>query len=332
MTIKFNNVYIKNTALVAGKKEAEGPLNKYFDKTYDDYYIDGNSLEKSEVKMQKDAINILLDKEKIKSDDIDLIIGGDLSNQIATSSYAIRDYKVPFLGVFNACATSMEEIIIAGSLIDAKKIENAMCITSSHNLTAEKQFRNPIEYGAPKPLTATTTSTGAAAILLTNKKTDIKITYATIGKIVDLKINDVNNMGAAMAPAAADTIYRHLTNRKESISDYDLILTGDLGKYGSQILKDYMKEEYKISLNKNYNDCGVILYDMKKDKEITAGGSGPVCSCLVNYGYIYHMMLKNNLKKVLLVTTGALFSPTYIYQKETIPSIAHAVCIERITE
>ena len=326
MTEKLDNVYVEGTALVAGRIEKEGPLSNYFDKTYKNYNID-ESLELSEVKMNKDVLKILMDKTNKKEKDIDLIVGGDLLNQLCASMYSIKDLNRPCLGVFSACATSMESIIVASKFIEKKKDKKAICLTSSHNLAEEKQFRNPTEYGYTKPKTATFTSTGAAAIMLTNKKTDIKVTNYTIGTIQDLNQKDPNNMGAVMTPAAADTIYKHLTNLNIAPDYYDLILTGDLGIFGKEILKDYMKQEYNITLE-NYNDCGAMLYDMEKQKQITAGGSGPVCSCLVNYGYIYNMLKEKKLKKVLLVTTGALFSPTFTFQKQNILSIAHAVSLE----
>lgn len=326
MTENLENVYVKDTALVAGPLEKEGPLKKYFDKTYNDYNLD-KSFELSEVKMNKDVLKRLFKKTKLKENDIDLVVGGDLLNQLCATSYAIRDLNRPCLGVFSACATSMESVIVASKFIENKKEEKAICLTSSHNLAEEKQFRNPTEYGYTKPKTATFTSTGAAAIMLTNEETDVKVTNYTIGTIQDLEQKDPNNMGAVMAPAAADTIFKHLTNLKLTPDYYDLILTGDLGIYGKEILKDYMKRSYNITLE-NYNDCGAMLYDMEKQEEITAGGSGPVCSCLVNYGYIYKMLKEKNLKRVLLVTTGALFSPTFTFQKQNILSIAHAVSLE----
>ena len=327
MTEKLNNVYIEETALVAGPIEKEGLLKEYYDKTYNNYNLD-ESLELSEVKMNKDVLDIILKKTNTEEKDINLIVAGDLLNQLCATSYAIKYLKRPYFGVFSACATSVESIIIASKFIDKEKEQRrAICLTSSHNLTSEKQFRNPTEYGYTKPKTATFTSTGAAAVMLTNKKTNIKVTNYTIGTIKDLNQKDPNNMGAAMAPAAADTIFKHLTNLKITPDYYDLILTGDLGIYGKDILKDYMKQNYNITLN-NYNDCGAMLYDIDKQKEITAGGSGPVCSALVNYGYIYNMLKEKNLKKVLLVTTGALFSPTFLFQKQNILSIAHAVSLE----
>ena len=331
MTLNFNNVYVNNTATVAGHLEKEGPLGKFFDKSYVDYYMDKKSLEKSEVVLQKDSIDLILKKCGLKKEDVDVLIAGDLQNQITASSYAVCEYNIPFLGVFSACATSMESVILASSLIDSNKVNNAICVTSSHNLAAEKQFRNPTDYGAPKPKTATFTSTGAASIFLSNNKSDIKVTSGTIGKVIDMNQTDPNHMGAVMAPAAADTIYRHLKNLNETPDDYDLILTGDLGLFGAKILKEYIKKEYNIKLKGNYNDCGIMLYDMKKQKEITAGGSGPVCSALVNYGYIYQLLKIKKLKKVLLVTTGALFSPTYAYQKNNLLAIAHAISLEVVS-
>lgn len=328
MTFKYENVYVNATSTVGGKLEKQGPIGKLLDKTYEDYYFKEKSFEKAEVKLFKDTLDILLKKSYLLKQNVDLLVGGDLSNQIAVSCYGAKDYNMPFLGTYSACATTMEQIIIASNMIDSNKIKNAICITTAHNLGSEKQFRNPVEYGAPKPLTATFTSTGGASVLLSNKKSNIKVESSTIGKIIDIGFNDPNNMGAAMAPAAADTIANHLKDLKRKPDYYDMILTGDLGKYGKQILKDYINKEYKIILNDNYNDCGVILYDLQNQKQVSAGGSGPVCSALVNYSYIFNLINQKKIKRVLLVTTGALFSPTFLYQKENILSIAHAVSFE----
>ena len=329
MTLKFNNVYVGEASTVGGPMESKSPYKNYFDKLHDSYYIDKKSLEKSEGILAKESIDILLNKSKLKLDDINLIIGGDLQNQIMASSYASNKFNKAFLGVYSACATSIEEIIIGSSLIESNNLNNIICVTSSHNLAQEKQFRNPIEYGAPKAKTCGFTVTGGASILLTNNKTSIKVSSGTIGKIVDLNQTNVNNMGAVMAPAAADTIYNHLQSLDESVNDYDLILTGDLGMYGKEILKDYMKEEYNITLN-NYNDCGFLIYDLEKTKNKISGGSGPVCSALINYSYIYNLLKTKKLKKVLLVATGALFSPNYVFQRNNLLGIAHAICLEAI--
>jgi stage V sporulation protein AD len=328
MTNTYKNVYIKETSTIAGIYESNGPLKKYFDKSITkDLYFGEKSWEKAEIKLLKDSINLLLEKTKKQDQDIDLIISGDLQNQIASSDYAIRDFDIPFLGIYNACATSGEGMIIASNFIDSKKCKNCIVSTVSHNTSAEKQYRNPTEYGTPKPLTATFTATGGASILLTNQKTNLKIESSTIGRIIDKGTKDVNHMGAVMAPAAADTIYRHLTSLKRNPDYYDLIVTGDLGEYGKQILINYLKKVYHLDISKNYNDCGTILYNTKK-QPVLAGGSGPVCSALTIYSYILSQMKNKKLKKVLIVPTGALFSPTMYFQKESLPAIAHAVSLE----
>jgi len=329
MTYKFNNVYVLDTFTIAGYYEKQGPYSKYFDKIYDnDFYFGEKSFEKAEVKLMKDSINFLLEKTNKKESDIDLIIAGDLLNQLTASSYAVKSFKIPFLGVYNACATTAESIIIGSSMIDGGFSKNIICSTSSHNLSSEKQFRNPVEYGGPKPKYATFTSTGGASILLTSEKNDVRVESGTIGEVCDLGVTDINNMGAVMAPAAGEVIFKHLKDTNRDSSYYDLILTGDLGIFGKEILKDYLKEKYEINLGDNYNDCGAMLYDLENQKEITAGGSGTVCSALINYGYVYKTMKGKKLKKVLLVPTGALFSPTFAFQKESILSIAHAVSLE----
>ena len=217
-------------------------------------------------------------------------------------------------------------MIIEYNIINSMQIKNAIVSVSSHNCTSEKQFRQPVEYGGPKPKRSTFTVTGAASALLSNKQNSIKVSSATLGTVVDLGIKDPFNMGAVMAPAAAKTIYEHLINTKTNPSDYDMILTGDLGIYGKKILKDYMQDEYNIELG-NLQDSACMIYELDK-QEVNAGGSGPACLPLVSYGYILDKMKKNRLKKVLLVATGALLSQTLVNEKQTIPAISHAVCLE----
>ncbi|MDO5002837.1 MAG: stage V sporulation protein AD [bacterium] len=328
MTFKYKNVYIKDTATISGPYEKDGPLGEYFDKSYKDLYFGTDSWELAEQKIAEESIEMLLKKAKLKSKDIELVIAGDLSNQITSTTFASNNIGNSFLGVYDACATSAEELIVASSLIDAKRINNALCVTSSHNMVSEKQFRNPTEYGAPKPRSATFTSTGGASILLTSEKTDVRVESSTIGKLIDYNQKDPNNMGGAMAGAAAYTINKHLKDLGRKPEDYDLILTGDLGKYGKNILMQYLNEEYKIDISKNYNDCGVMLYDLDMQEECLAGGSGPVCSCLVNYSFIYKKLKEKEIKRVLLVPTGAMYSPTTLFQGENILSIAHAISLE----
>lgn len=330
MTFNYKNVYVLDSSTVAGPYEAKGPLESSFDKKFDNLYNGEKTWEMAEKKALEEAIKIVLKKANKKKEEIDLVISGDLLNQITPSCYATEKYNLPFLGIYSACATSIEGIIIGSSLIDSKKVNNVIAATSSHNMSSEKQFRNPTEYGAPKPRTATFTATGGASILLTKDKTSIKVESSTIGKIQDYNQTDPLNMGAVMAPAAADTIYRHLKDTNRTPDYYDLILTGDLGLYGKEILIEFMQTEYGIDISKNYNDCGVMLYDLENQKEVLAGGSGPVCSALVNYGLIMEKLKKKELKKVLLVATGALFSPTTLFQHENILSIAHAVSLEAI--
>lgn len=331
MTTKYNNVYIQDTYTIGGPYEKDGPLGSYFDKTYPkDLYFGAKTWEQAETKLQIEAIKSILSNNNLQDQDIDLLLAGDLQNQIAASDYTARIFDIPFLGLYSACATSSEALSLASSLIQGKIITQALISISSHNMVAEKQFRNPTEYGSPKHKTATFTATGAVSILLSSSKSSIKIESSTIGKVIDKGITDPNNMGAVMAPAAADTIYRHLTNLNRTPDYYDLILTGDLGIYGKQILIDYLQEIYNLDISKNYNDCGTMLYDLDK-QPVFAGASGPVCSVLVAFGYIYKQLLSKKIKRVLLVPTGAIFSPTYVFQKESIPAISHAIGIE-VTE
>lgn len=328
MTYKYNNVYLDEVSTVVGPYEAKGPLGNKFDKSYKDLYNGEKTWEQAEAHLLEESIDILLNKSNTEISKIDLIISGDLLNQVTSSSYGVLKYNRPFLGIYSACASSVEGIIIGSSMIDSKKIDNCVVSTSSHNMSSEKQFRNPTEYGAPKPKTATFTSTGGASVLLTNKKTKIKVESSTIGTVVDMEQNDPLNMGAVMAGAAALTIYKHLTDLNRDPSYYDLILTGDLGIYGKEILIDYMKSEYDIDISKNYNDTGTMLYDFKNQKEVNAGGSGPVCCPLVCYSSIIPMLKSKKINRVLIVATGALFSPTNVFQHKNINSISHAVVLE----
>ncbi len=330
MTFKYNNVYIKDTATIAGPYEKKGPLKRYFDRTYDDLYFGEDSWELAEIKLVKDALVMIMKKTSTVKNDIDLVVGGDLLNQITASTYGACGVGKSFVGIYAACSSSVLAMIIAANFIDAGRVNNAVTLVSSHNMSSEKQFRNPTEYGAPKPDSATFTATGAATCFLTKEVTNIRVECATLGKIVDYEQNDPNDMGRVMAPAAIETLKTHFAETGRKPDYYDLIVTGDLGRYGKEILKDYMMNDYNIDLGDNYNDCGVMLYDLEKQKEIKAGGSGPVCSALVCYGYIYQLMKEKKLKKVLVVATGALFSPTLVYQKENIYAIAHAISLEAV--
>ena len=326
MTFKYDNVFINDTATSVGRYENNGPLKNYFDKSYNDFYMNQKTWEQAEEKMIEDTYDIL--QNKINNQNIDLFISGDLLNQLVPSNYAAKKFKIPYLGIYNACATSVEGLIIASNMIEANQIKNCITSASSHNNGAEKQFRYPVEYGGPKPKTTTFTTTGCAMAYLSSNKKGIKVESATIGKVVDLGVKDVFNMGAVMTPACADTIYKHLIDMKRDINYYDLVLSGDLGTYGKDILKEYMRHEYGINMN-NYDDTACMIYDLK-NQPVYAGGSGPACAPLVTYGYIFHLMKEKKLKKVLLVATGSLHSVATVNEHMTIPSIAHAISLEVI--
>lgn len=326
MTFKYNNVYLNSTSTVVGPYEKNGPLSKYFDSSYEDFYYGEKTWEQAEIKGIKDSVNILLKKANIDPSKINVHIGSDLLNQIVATNYASRDIKIPLIGIYSACSSSCLSMLIASNMIEAKQIKNAIVTSSSHNNSAEKQFRNPIEYGGPKKNYTTFTTTGCASAYLSNHKSKIRVESSTLGTVVDLDIKDVFNMGAVMAPAAAKVIYDHLKDTGRTIDYYDLVLTGDLGKVGKLILKEYIKKEYNINLKK-YDDCAVMIFDLK-NQPVYQGGSGVSCLPLVAYSYIYDLMQKGKLNKVLLIATGALMNTSMCNQHLSIPSIAHAISLE----
>ncbi len=326
MTFKYENVYLNEVSTIAGPYENNGPLGRYYDKVYNDFYCGTKTWEQAECRMLIDSVDMVLYKANKLKNDIDLHISGDLLNQIVSTNYASASIGIPLIGIYSACSTSVLGLIIGSNMVDKEQIRNCLISTSSHNNGAEKQFRQPVEYGGPKKKTTTFTTTGAASFLLSSKKSKIKVESATIGIVTDLGVTDSFNMGAVMAPSAAVTIHNHLKNLKREASYYDLILTGDLGVYGKKILVDYMKTEYNIKL-KNYNDTACMIYDLEK-QPVYAGGSGPACLPLVFNSYIYEKMLKGELGRVLLVATGALLSPSMVNQKLSIPSISHAISLE----
>ena len=329
MTFKYNNVYINEVSTITGPKEGEGPLSKFFDKSYSEYYMGSDTWEQAEVKMNTENIDLLLNKSNRSKKDVDIFISGDLLNQIVASSYAASTLNIPYMGIYSACATSTEGIIIASNMIEGGLINNSIVNVSSHNNASEKQFRYPVEYGGPKPVTQTFTVTGSASALISNKKSNIKVESATLGKCIDSGVKNVFDMGSVMAIAAADTIDKHLKDTKREIGYYDLILTGDLGMYGKNLLKDVLKDEYGYD-TKNVDDSACTIYDINK-QSVYAGGSGPACIALVTYSYILNLMRQGKLNRVLMVATGALMNPTMVNQKLSIPSIAHAVSLEVIS-
>lgn len=320
-SIKYNNIFIKDWTSVVGPKEASSKLKK-IDEKMNNYYYGEKTFEKAEAKMQKVAITNLLQKNNLKENDIDLLIGGDLLDQITATSFACKEYSISLLGIYSACATFTEGLIVAGMFLQDKNIKKTINITSGHNLGAEKQFRYPIEYGSPKPHTSTFTTTAAISTLINKDSGKIRVESATIGKVTDMGVTDANNMGAVMAPAAASTLYEHLKDLKREVDYYDLILTGDLGCVGSDIFKEYCSRNYGLKL-KRYLDSGCELY--LKSQDTYSGGSGPACLPLVLFNKILY---GNKYKKILIIGTGALHSKTFVNQKSSIPAIAHAVSLE----
>ena len=324
-----NGAYILNGYSIVGPLEGKGPLKDYFDYILKDDTLKEKTFEKAERKLLFNLINGAIDKSGLKIADIDFFFGGDLLNQIVSSSYTARELELPFLGLYSACATMAESLALAAIFVDNKLSNNIVAGTCTHFSSAERQYRFPLELGNQRPPTAQWTITGGGACVVSNIPSKIKIKAVTIGRVVDFGINDVNNMGAAMAPAACDTIKSHLENTKASVKDYDFIATGDLGKLGSEILIDLMERE-GIMLGKNYADCGCMMYD--KTERVFMGGSGAGCSASVLNSYILKKLLTGDYKRVLLVSTGALMSTTTAQQGDTIPGIAHAVELIRVED
>lgn len=320
---------IDATTSIAGPKESTGPLGHYFDKNLNDDLLGQKSYEILESKLHASAVLLLLNKTNLKPSEIDLCIGGDLNNELYATNFAMRELNIPFLGVYAACASYGLSIIIGANFIESNHVQRVICSTSSHFSTAERQFRFPLELGTPRAPQSQWTTTGAGAMLLNTLKGNIRIESATIGKVVDFGVKDVNDMGAAMAPAAFSTLSAHLSALNRNPSYYDLILTGDLGKRGADLLKLLAKKNNLKIDGKIYSDCGVLIFNTTNDS-MGQGGSGTACATLVFNGYIYKKLLDKSYRRVLLITTGALLSKTSSLQNQTIPAISHAIAFERI--
>ncbi|KPU45343.1 stage V sporulation protein AD [Oxobacter pfennigii] len=328
-TVKFiNPPSIISTASIVGPKEGEGPLAKYFDTILGDDLCGQKSYEKAECCIFKDAANLAIEKAGLKKDMLDYMLGGDLLNQIITASFAARDIGVPFFGLYGACSTMSESLSLGSMLIDGGYADYILCITSSHFSSAERQYRFPLELGTQRTPTAQWTVTGSGGAVISTMGNGPYITHVTTGKVIDFGIKDANNMGAAMAPAAADTISQHFKDTGFSTKDYDVIATGDLGSLGMELTDDLLKKE-GFNISDIYTDCGVEIFDSKK-QDTHAGGSGCGCSAVVFSGYFYEMLKQGKYNRIMLVSTGALLSPTSTQQGESIPGIAHAVTIERM--
>lgn len=325
-TVKLQNgPTIISAASVVGPKEGKGPKSEYFDLILDDDLYGEKSWELSESKMVQTAMKKAAEKAGRKLEDINYLIGGDLINQLFPASFAARELQIPFFGIYGACSTMAEGMCLSSMLIDGGFADFILSGTSSHYCTAERQFRFPLELGNQKPMTAQWTVTGAGSVLISSKGEGPKVKFLTVGKVIDKGIDDGNNMGAAMAPAAIDTIYAYFNDTKDDPNSFDLIATGDLGKLGKQITEDLLKEK-GIDISNVYTDCGIEVFDLE-EQDVHCGGSGCGCSASIFAGYIYNKLKNKEFNKVMLVSTGALLSPTSTLQKQTIPCVAHAVVI-----
>ena len=326
-TIEFQNTpAIAGFGSVAGKKESEGPLKDYFHKIEYDTKLGCDTWEQAESRLQTEAIKTALEKSQINGEDIQIAFGGDLLNQCISTSYCIRDFNIPFLGQYGACSTMVQSLMMAGIMVDGGYAKNALAVSSSHFCSAERQYRFPLEYGGQRTPTAQWTVTGSGAIVVSETGNGPKLKHCTVGKVTDMGVTDINNMGAAMAPAACETIKAYLKDTKTKPSDYDLILTGDLGKIGSELLNQLLQQEH-INIVNTHNDCGMMIFDIEK-QDVHAGGSGCGCCGSVLCSIILEKMCQRALKNILVIATGALMSPTSNQQGESTPGIAHLVHLE----
>jgi stage V sporulation protein AD len=321
---------IRAAGTVVGPDEGAGPLAADFDLVHPTLDLGQPSWEKAERLLLEQAADIALSKAGLKKDKLQFFVGGDLTNQIISSTFAARTIGVPYLGVFGACSTAMESLALASLMVASGAAELVAAGTCSHNCTAEKQFRYPTEYGSQKPPTAQYTVTGAGVALIGAGGEGPAVTAATIGRIVDLGVKDPFNMGGAMAPAAVDTIQAHFEDTGRQPEDYDLIATGDLAAVGHPIAAELLRRSGIPIDNTRFVDCGLMIYDTSKQK-VQAGGSGCGCSAVVTYGHLLKKMAQGELRRVLVVATGALLSPLSYQQGESIPCVAHAVSIEART-
>lgn len=324
----INPPKIISTFSIVGPKEGEGPLKEYFDEVLNDDTCGKDSYEKAESEMMLTAIKAAIKRGGIQESDVNYLFAGDLLNQIISSGYAARDLDIPFFGLYGACSTMSESLSLASLIMDGGFADYVVASTSSHFSSAERQFRFPLEYGSQRSQTAQWTVTGSGAMVLGKTGDFPEISFVTTGVVKDYGIMDPNNMGAAMAPAAVDTIYKHFKDTGRSPKDYDIIATGDLGKVGKKIT-DKLLLEYGYDIRDNHIDCGEMIFN-NEAQGTDAGGSGCGCSAVVSSGYLYKKLMRKEIKSVLLISTGALMSPTSSLQGESIPGIAHAVAIEKL--
>lgn len=327
-TVRTDGVFVSSAAAAVGKTEHDGPMGEYFDFSYPDDGIGQTSWEQAESELHRKAVETAIKKANLMPDEINIHFGGDLLNQCCATTFGVKDFNIPIAGLFGACSTMALALALSAVLVSSGYADNVLASASSHFCSAEKQFRFPLEYGGQRPPTAQRTATAAGAGIISNSDngSSVKIQSAIFGRICDPDITDANNMGAAMAPAAADTIARFLNDTNTMPEDYDIILTGDLGAIGSELLIDILAENYNIDISKVHNDCGLMLFDKEK-QDVYSGGSGCGCSASVVCSYIFKKLSSGELKKVFFAGTGALMSPTTSQQSLSIPSIAHGVLL-----
>jgi stage V sporulation protein AD len=318
---------IRSSASVVGPFEGRGPLARDFDIIHGDSMLEEKSWEKAEKVLIEEAAELAIENAGLTKEQVQFYIGGDLMNQIISSSFAARTLSIPYLGVFGACSTSMESLALAAALVNGGAADYILAGTCSHNASVEKQFRYPTEYGSQKPPTAQYTVTGAGAAIVSKEGDGPVVASATVGRVVDMGLKDPFNMGAAMAPAAVDTIEAHCRDLQIDPGHYDLIVTGDLSKIGYELAcKLFEKHGFPIHQT-TYSDCGMMIYDYDRQM-VQAGASGCGCSAVVTYGHLLKRMKRGEIRRMLVVATGALLSPLSFQQGESIPCIAHAVAIE----
>ena len=317
-------------ASVAGRLERQGPLGAYFDITDDDSFFGKKTWEQGEAEMQAMALRRALQKGGLTPRDVDCVFAGDLLNQNIGATFSLRDFAIPFYGVYGACSTMGEGLSLAAMAVAGGFARIAAAQTSSHFCTAERQYRMPVPYGSQRTPTAQWTATAAGCCILSNEGRGPVVTHAAIGRIVDRGITDANNMGAAMAPAAYDTLRALFSDTRTSPADYDLIVTGDLGRLGHEVVTDLFARD-GVDMTKNYKDCGLLLYDLER-QDMHMGGSGCGCSAAVLNGYLLRGMREGKWNRIIFAPTGALLSPTSTMQGESIPGVCHAVILENIGE
>lgn len=317
--------YIESYAAAVGSKEGKGPLGGCFDEVIEDSHFGMKTWEKAESRFQLEAVSLAVRKCGLTKEDIDVICAGDLINQCTGSTYGLRELEIPFLGLYGACSTMAEGLLVTSMMIEAGTAKRTAAVTSSHFSTAERQFRFPLSYGGQRTPTSQWTCTASGAVILTKNAKKCGIVGGCIGKITDMGVNDVNNMGSAMAPAAAETIRRYLSATNTVPDDYDYIITGDLGTVGSQLIAELLQKE-NIDISGQHKDCGVMIFD-SKEQDTHCGGSGCGCSASVLAGYFLPMLERGNIRNILFAATGALMSPMTLQQGETIPTISHLVHI-----